>query len=304
LKTDGQRECGETLDLAHPEAARFFEDTVLRLIREHKVDFYKLDYNVSVREGGQSLRDGFAENEGWRHQEVIRKTYERVRREYPGVCLENCASGGARNDIGMLSLFHYMCESDWSVHPYAIRAINAMTLFIPPEALCYYHNHVNWGSQFQAHLSADADTHLRVALFALPIFVGFGAQNADRHSEFFRKTRRYLDLHKGFCRPVLAHHPTVYHHTPDIGIYSPAPWCVLEYAAPNRTRGYAGVFQLAQNQEPYLLRLRGVDRAARYQVTLDNSGQTFSLSGNELANGLSIPLDAAFTSELILYQRK
>jgi hypothetical protein len=158
--------------------------------------------------------------------------------------------------------------------------------------------------QFQAHLSADADTHLRVALFALPIFVGFGAQNADRHSEFFRKTRRYLDLHKGFCRPVLAHHPTVYHHTPDIGIYSPAPWCVLEYAAPNRTRGYAGVFQLAQNQEPYLLRLRGVDRAARYQVTLVNSGQTFSLSGNELANGLSIPLDAALTSELILYQRK
>ena len=304
LKTDEGRECGETLDLANPDAARFFEDTVLRLIREHKLDFYKLDYNVAVREGGQTLRDGFAESEFWRHHEVIRRTYERVRREFPEVCLENCASGGARNDIGMLSLFHYMCESDWSVHPYAIRALNAMTLFIPPESLCYYHNHVNWGSQLQAHQTADADTHLRVSLFALPIYVGFGAQNADLKTDFFRKTRRYLDLHKGFCRPVLAGHPTVYHHTPDIGLYTPAPWCVLEYAAADRSRGYAGVFKLAHDQEPYLLRLRGVDRAAWYQVTLDNSGQTFRLSGNELANGISIPLDAALTSELVMYQRK
>jgi hypothetical protein len=205
----------------------------------------------------------------------------------------------------MLSLFHYSCESDWSVHPYAIRAINAMTMFIPPEAICYYHNHVNWGSQMQAHQTADADTHLRVGLFALPIFVGFGAQDADRKTEFFARTKRYIALHKGFCRPVLAGHPEVFHHTPDIGLSQAAPWCVLEYAARDRSRGYAGVFKLTHDAAPYGLRLRGVDMAADYEVTLDNASQTFRMSGRDLAiTGLPIALDSALTSELVMYERK
>ena len=303
LQTDDDRQCGETLSLANPDAARFLEETVLRLLGQHKVDFYKLDYNVDVREGGQTLRDGYAESEFWRHHEAIRRTYDCARREFPNVCLENCASGGGRNDLGMLSIFHYMCESDWSVHPYAIRAINAMTLFIPPEAICYYHNHVNWGSQLQAHQTADADTHLRVTLFALPIFVGFGAQGANRDTEFFRKTKRYIELHKGFCRPVLAGGPAVYHHTPDVGVFAPVPWCVLEYAARDRSRGYAGLFKLAAGHSEYRFRPRGVDSSALYEVTLDNRGHVMRISGQDLLlNGITVELDAALTSELIMYE--
>jgi alpha-galactosidase len=207
----------------------------------------------------------------------------------------------------MLSRFHYACESDWSVMPYSIRAINAMSLFLPPEAICYYHNHVNWMG-VQAHQLADADTHLRVTLFAVPIFVGFGAQNADRSTEFFRKTRRYIELHKGFCRPVLAGHPRVYHHTPDIGLFTPADWCVLEYGTPDRQRGYAGIFRLSSSlgtsaRAEYLFRPRGLDLGRTYEITLDNLQQTFSAPGHELAlRGLPIHLDSALTSELVLYK--
>jgi len=303
LRTDGSRECAGALDLANPEAAGFFEETVLRIISDFRLDFYKLDYNVSVGEGGQTVRDGFAVSEFWRHYEVVYGTYDRVRQQLPDVCLENCASGGSRNDLGMLGRFHYACESDWSVMPYSIRAINAMTMFIPPESICYYHNHVNWMG-VQAHQLADADTHLRVALFALPIFVGFGAQDARRDSEFFRLTRRYIELHKGFCRPVLTGPPLVFHHTPDIGLFNPAEWCVLEYAAPDRSRGYAGVFRLAGGAGDYRLLLRGLDLAAEYDVTLDNRRQRFRASGSDLAHtGLPIRLDSALTSELVLYDR-
>jgi alpha-galactosidase len=302
MQTDDHRPLAETLDLANPEAAAFFEDSVLRLIGDYQLDFYKLDYNVSTGEGGQTLRDLYTENEAWRHGEVLYRTYDRVRRQFPNTCLENCAGGGGRNDLGMLSRFHYACESDWSVMPYSIRAINAMSLFLPPEAICYYHNHVNWMG-VQAHQLADADTHLRVTLFATPIFVGFGAQNADRSTEFFRKTRRYISLHKGFCRPVLANHPAVFHHTPEIGLFTPADWCVLEYAAQDRQRGYAGLFKLSDGAQEYLFRPRGVDLARKYEVTLDNLQNTFTISGRELAlGGLPIRLDAALTSELVLYR--
>ncbi|MGE5222887.1 MAG: glycoside hydrolase family 36 protein [Omnitrophica WOR_2 bacterium] len=304
LHTDDHRPCAETLDLSNPEAAQYFRENVFRLIRDYQLDFYKIDYNVSAGEGGQSLRAGFAESEFWRHFEVLYQTYDQVRRDFPEVCLENCAGGGGRNDLGMLSRFHYACESDWSVMPYSIRAINALTLFLPPEAICYYHNHVNWMG-VQAHQLADADTHLRVTLFATPIYVGFGAQNTDRSTEFYKKTRRYIALHKGFCRPVLVNHPAVYHHTPDIGLFSPAGWCVLEYGLQDRRQGYAGIFKLSPDSSEYLFRPRGLHYDQEYEVTLDNEGQTFCVPGSELAlRGLPIRLDAALTSELVLYKVK
>jgi hypothetical protein len=158
-----------------------------------------------------------------------------------------------------------------------------------------------------AHQTADLDTHLRVTLFAVPIFVGFGAQNADRSTACFAKTRRYIDLAKTFCRPIMANHPAVYHHTPDIGVMGPADWCVLEYASQDRLRGYAGVFRLSQPGKPdeaaYCFRPRGLDLSRDYTVTLDNQQCAFRAPGRELANaGLVVRLDAALTSELLLFE--
>jgi alpha-galactosidase len=302
LKTDNGREVGTFgygLDLANPAAARFFEESVIGVMRDFKLDFYKTDYNITTHEGGQTVRDGFAEHESWRHFETLYRVYDRVRSEYPQVALENCAGGGGRNDLGMMSRFHYCAESDYSSFPRSIRQINGMTLFLPPEAICYYHNHIP-----MAHQTADLDTHLRVTLFTVPLYVGFGAQNADRGSDYFATTRRYIELAKTFCRPIMANRPVVYHHTPDIGLFKPADWCVLEYAAPARHRAFAGVFKLNGGaQTEYVFRPRGLNLAQDYKVTLDNTHQTFTISGRELAlAGLRVQLDAALTSELILFE--
>ena len=299
LRTDNGREVAQVLDLANPEAAAFLQREVVRVIREHQLDFFKIDYNARIHEGGQHNRHGFSESEGWRHYETLYATFDQVRREMPDVALECCSSGGGRNDLGMVSRFHYACESDFSMFPRSIRAINGLTLFLPPESLCYYHNHMP-----QAHQKADLDTHLRVTLFAQPIFVGFGAQDANRSTPYFEKTKRYIRLAKEFTAPVLAAKPVVYHHTPDIGLYAPADWCVLEYGAADRSRGYVGVFRLINGSGEYLLRPRGVDMAAQYQVTLDNQRQVFRASGRELAQtGLTVRLDSGLTSELVLYDR-
>lgn len=288
----------QALDLARPEAAAFVKDSVLRVIREHRLDFFKLDYNVQVHEGGQGLRGGFLEHEGWRHCEAMYSTLDAVRAAMPDVTLECCSSGGGRNDLGMMARFHYACESDYSQFPRSIRAINGLTLFLPPESLCYYHNHIA-----AAHQQADLDTHLRVALFARPVFVGFGGQDADRSTPYFEKTRRCIKLANEYCGPILADHPTVFHHTPGIGLTGPASWCVLEYAA--KDRGYAGVFRLSGGDDTYVLRLRGAARGAEYEVTMDNAQESFRAGGRELAEtGIAVRLDAARTSELILYRRR
>jgi alpha-galactosidase len=303
LTTDEGRLPGgaRVLNLGRPEVAQHFENEVLRVIREHQLDFFKIDYNVRVHEGGENLRDGCLENEAWRHMEALYGTFDRVRRELPGVALENCAGGGGRLDLGMASRFHYSCESDFSHHPLGIRALNALTLFLPPESLCYYHNHM-----YHAHQTADLDTHLRITLFATPIFVGFGSQDADRSTPYFRRTKRYIELAKTFCYPIIAQGAAVYHHTPAIGVSQPADWCVLEYAAADRTRGYAGVFALSRNGATRpgetIFRPRGIDLSRNYEVTLDNRGEAVCASGRELArDGLPIRLDGAMLSELVMY---
>lgn len=304
LSTDEGRLPGgsRVLNLGKPEVAQHFENEVVRLIRDHRLDFFKIDYNVRVHEGGENATGGYLENEGWRHMEILYRTFDRVRRELPEVALENCAGGGGRLDLGMMSRFHYACESDFSHHPLGIRAINALTLFLPPEALCYYHNHM-----YHAHQTADLDTHLRITLFATAIFVGFGSQDADRTTPYFRKTKRYIALARDFCYPIMEAGAAVYHHTPAIGVTRPAEWCVLEYAARDRSRGYAGIFALTREHlhpgTDTIFRPRGIDLGRTYEVTLDNSGSTFCLSGRELArDGLPIALDGAMLSELVLYR--
>ena len=154
--------------------------------------------------------------------------------------LENCASGGGRNDLGMLSRFHYGCESDLSWFPLSIRAINGLGTFLPPECICYYHNHV-----MHAHQTADLDTHLRVSLFTNTVFVGFGDETTDHNTAHYQTVKRYIALAKSFCYPIMKQPALVYHHTPGIGVSTPASWCVLEYASPDHRRAYAGVFMLS-----------------------------------------------------------
>jgi len=300
LSTDDGRQIGIGLNLANPQAVSYLREQVLRVISEYKLDFFKIDYNILTKEGGQNIINGYAEHEEWRHYEVIYELFDSIRKEFPDLVLENCAAGGGRNDLGMLSRFHYSVISDFSTFPRSIRALNGLTLFIPPEALVYYHNHIQ-----NAHQMADLDTHLRVCLFSRVIFVGFGAQDADRTSEYFEKTRRYIRLIKDFTGPILGNHPLVFHHTPDIGVLKPADWCVLEYISRDRTVGYVGIFKLESSDDTYLFRSRGLDPSKIYEVTLDNKNFTFECNGGELiSKGLPITLTTPYTSELILFRAK
>ena len=288
------------IDLANPEAAKYVEESMRKVIGGFELDFFKTDFNQRLYGGGVNYRHGYAEGEEWRHYEVMFKIYDRLRKDFPSVAFENCSSGGGRNDAGMLEHAHYCCESDYSLFPFSIRAINAMTLFIPPEAVCYYHNHLP-----NAHLTTDADTHLRVTLFSQPIYVGFGAQNMERDGVLDDKTRKYIELSKGFCRAVMGENPKVYHHTPFIGLTKPETWCVLEYASADKSRGYAGIFKIGANEDDseYVFRPRGIDKSLDYEITTDNDGGVFTVSGVTLASsGIVVRLDLPNTSELILYK--
>ena len=137
----------------------------------------------------------------------------------------------------------------------------------------------------------------------LPKFGFLYPPGAPPNPIFMQRMKHWIGLYKSFVRPYLAT-SRIYHHTPVVSGFDPHGWGVLELASEDRTRDLCGLFQLSAPTQPeYLLRLRGLDTSRRYRLTLDNSGETSVVDGFRLAtNGISIRLEGALTSELIILE--
>jgi len=287
---------GRVLDLSKPEVFQFALKSVFDMFTVHKVDFYKIDYNTAdIDEHGENIYGGIKENASYRYVQALYEIYDKIKQEYPDVYLENCAGGGGRNDLGLLKRCHVSSLSDYAVFPRSIKALNNLTMAIPPERLRFYYRH-----HPGYHMYGDLETQLRVLMFCVPLFVGFGRDASWVNDAENKIVRKYIDLFKGFIRDILPD-AKVYHHTPALAYTHTEPWCVLECSSGNK--GYAGVFKLMDGSDSYQLIPRGIKISCNYKVTFISSGESVLINGVALATaGLPIKLDGALTSEMILYE--
>jgi hypothetical protein len=116
---------------------------------------------------------------------------------------------------------------------------------------------------------------------------------------------RYANLYKSFIRPLW---PTcrMFHHAPvtDSSGVASSPWFAVEFAAPDRTKGWATIVRMAGgDSDTYLFRPRGLDPARTYRVTFDSTGTTATEEGLRLIQeGLPIRLGSVLSSELLLFE--
>jgi hypothetical protein len=110
-------------------------------------------------------------------------------------------------------------------------------------------------------------------------------------------------MFKRWVRPMLDT-CRVFHHTPFQRHDRAADWIVLEYAAQDGGRAYAGIWRLDQpGPDEYRLLPRGLDRERTYRVRFDNAGQAVELSGHDLmTTGLTVRVPGPMTSELLLFE--
>lgn len=295
---DGQQRLGSMIDLSHPSAAQWLEEQISRVIADNELEFFRLDYNVgNLGPGAQVVRQGYVENSYWRYYEALYELYERLRRRFPAVILENCASGGARTDLGMVRRFSHTWITDWQIAPRAFTITNGMTMALPPE----YVDRLLSGQN--GHLAADLDFQARLLLFVRPTISIIHPLGAAPNPVQLARVRHMVDLYKNFVRPFMSQ-GRIFHHTPAFGDLEPQGWGVLELASRDRARAIAGLFQLSGAQEPeYLFRPRGLDPSRRYRVRWDKGGYRTEVEGHVLANeGLRVRLAGPLTSELLLFE--
>jgi len=286
----------EQLDLAKPEVATYVEETIIRLIDQFQLDCFRLDYNIRIGEGAEAERDGFVETTAWRYYDALYGVFDRVRKRFPRLLLENCAAGGGRTDLGMLRRFHWTQITDnWSPAR-TLKILNGASLALPPEQCMTLLGAISLGT-------ADLDFMLRVGLFGHFCISGIFPSTEEVHQVARERWRHTIDRYKRFTRPSLST-CRVFHHTPIQRHNEPGEWCVLEHAAPDGSRAYVGVFRLAGSATPdYRLVPRGLDATRRYRVTFDNTNQAFEVDGHVLADtGCHVRVPGILQSELVLFE--
>jgi alpha-galactosidase len=290
---------GRHLDVGNPVVAKWMESEIARVIRKYDLDVFRVDYNMSVEEDGNHVRDGFVENSGWRHVENFYAMFDHLRQQFPKVIFQNCAGGGGRLDWGILHRFDNTELSDWMREPRGVKILNGMTWVLPPEILLR-----TFGTEVP-DLAGDGDTdsQLRQVQMALPIFRGIAPSLAELNPILRDKIRTAVDLYKNQLRPILRD-SLVYHHTPQAPYLSESPWLVLEYATPDKKRSVASLFRTSNFEDSvYRFVPRGLDASLTYKVTFENRAETVELSGIQLiAEGIPVRLETAGTSEMLLFE--
>lgn len=289
---------GGYIDISKPAGAQWVEARICALIDTFELDYLRLDCNFSPGHMRCYNRQGnYLEDCNYRYYENWYGIFERLRKKYPQVIFENCAAGGGRTDLGMVQHMSHTQVTDCFLAPRTFSIVNGMTMCLPPERL----DHLVGGCS--AHVLSELDFNLRLMLFTRP---SVGMVNERRYTDnplHMSRIRHAVDLFKTFVRPMHKAGSLLYHHTPEQHSYGVTGTGILEYTAEDKRCGMLGVFALSDPQERELcVRLRGVDLAKQYWVTLDNSGSSFSISGYAMCRqGIPVSLSGALTSELILF---
>ena len=286
------------LDLTNPEAAAWAEAEIVRVIEENKLDVFRLDHNNHIDTWhGRTVQNGKAASGLMRHYDAVYGIYERVRARFPDLVMENCASGGSRTDLRMIRDFTHTWVSDWNEAPRSVAVTNGMTMCLPPETVD------RLISGMFCHTRGSLDLQVRHALFGRPSTNDYNCVGSEMNPLQIGFVKHSFDIYKSFVRPM-AGKDLIFHHTPEVNGTQPKGVCILERAAEDGSRSMIGVFHLCMaGERSETVYPRGLDIGKTYRVTLDNSGNTATVSGYSLQNeGLRVHLDGALQSELILIE--
>lgn len=122
------------LDFRRKEVVKRLDETIDRLMRDYRLDYIKIDYNIEPCNGsdrdGDSAADALLE-----HTRAVNAWMRGIQSRYPELVIEACASGGNRMDYLTLSAADMVSTSDqtnYLLYPYIIA--NILSAVLPEQA--------------------------------------------------------------------------------------------------------------------------------------------------------------------------
>ena len=134
------------LDLRDP-ARKHLDSVIDRLVSEYGIGYFKFDYNVSP--GAGTDYDADAPGAGLLgHNRAYSDWIDGLRERYPDVILENCSSGGMREDFAQTSRFQVQSTSDQQdFRLYPVIAAAAPMMVLPEQAASWAYPQSDMGAE-------------------------------------------------------------------------------------------------------------------------------------------------------------
>jgi len=299
LKWHPEYRHGQLVDYGNPEALQWIQNTIYEIIARHKIDVYRQDFNMDpgpVWRGMDAAdRIGVAEA---KHITGMYKFLDDMRARFPDILQENCASGGRRIDVEMISRAHTYCRSDYYIgrkpgDTAFILGQNATLNLVPylPFQGCEF-NCVPAGDEYAAFSIISSGTVITPSDFDGGII---RRKITDNETAWFKKVFDVAIRMRPFYMGD-------FYQLTDETAAGDDVWCAWQCDRPDLKAGFAIVFRRgAAADESRTFQPGGIDPNATYQVDgYDGSKKT--VPSSELKDWTVTLQPRSF--QLVFYQKQ
>jgi alpha-galactosidase len=298
------------LNLGVPEARRYAFERITRILSRVGVDWMKWDFNADLGAGGWApeLPETLTHLDPLvAHYEGLYRLQDAIRRWFPDLILEMCASGGGRMDGELLSHAHVNWVSD-QPGPLRKLAIHFGTQLAHPAVVCNDWL-IEWPPGSIAGYDDDKDSlgldesgdlpfRLRVAMLGS---FGISASISSWSEADLVIAAEHVALYRNKLRSII-HHGDQYFLTPPPPIDGSSAWAAMWYVAKDGLSGVLFAFRLGTAEATRVFSLAGLVSDKSYRASLFSAESIVATTGEALAQGLGIAVPSQFQSELVLVE--
>lgn len=276
----------ELFNLGIPEAREWLTDILSDVIRDGGVDVYRQDFNIFGtlffwEAADTPDRVGMTEN---LHVQGLYAMWDDLLRRHPGLTIDNCASGGRRIDLEMISRSYPLWRSDTQCCGHAVPVQDqvqtaGLSLYVP------LHSAGVW--------DFDPYTWRSVATTGVNLCMDIRDTKYKR-KQIKKMIKEVKDLRKSYLCD--------YYPLTEIGM-DESKWIAWQFDCPESGSGFAVFFRRAKSgYTVYRASLGGVDPDAVYEVILTDEGIRKKMKGSKLAS-INVKINSMPGSALITYTK-
>jgi len=282
-------------NLGDPDARRWLTDHLSQCISEGGIDIYRTDFNIDPmpfwQKADEPGRQGVAENH---YIEGLYTMWDELLRRHPALIFDDCASGGRRIDLEMMSRSAPYSRSDSVGNRKATPTweqvqTSGLSLFVPLHSTLATCGMKGWSGQ-------------ECGLYELrsTMTAGLGVCQDTQAKDFPTDVLKKVIAQVKELRPF---YTGDFYPLTKIALDENA-WAAWQLDRPDLGKGFAVFFRRPQCTVSSLdVGLKGLDPAADYEVRNEDTGKTERLTGAQLSHW-QVTIGHAPESLLVTYTRQ
>jgi alpha-galactosidase len=272
-------------NIGNTEARLWLTEYITDFLKKEGVDYYRQDFNFDPKPywdaNDKADRTGISEI---RHIEGLYAYWDSLLVRFPNLIIDNCSSGGRRIDLETTSRSSPLWRTDYQYgepngsqcHAYGLN------FYLPLHGtgnftVSPYHFRSNMSSSMVINWDINSKEHTQPEL--------------QKYFSDFKRFRPY-------------YYSDYYPLTDTTNMTKDDVWLAYQLNRPDQKDGLIMAYRRKDcNETSITVKLRGVDKLAKYELTDEDSQAKITVTGKELTEGYSITLKDKPGSVLILYKK-